>query len=478
MTSQPVLVVFVLCCASIASPLQAAGDEAELRYQQLVLAMGGHEVGTSWARDVKTAAGFRHERGSKLTLRRGQVQLELATTTRAETGPNLEPLRYRFERRDATGTLVTVGERRGDKVVLETTQAGATVTTEIPWQAGLMFASALEHRIVRDRAVLSSTGQTLTVPVLVEEMGAVTPMSVRLAKEGDSYVVTTKIAGLETTERLDANGRTLLSKTAALDTLAYPAGTPPPAEVKPGQVDLLARSVWPAPRLSSSVQRVRYRVTTPDAENFTVPEDERQRVTRRTAAFVEVEVQGMVSRRGALSSDEQKHWTAATPYEPITDSRLKATVSEVTEGALTSREKVERLTEFVFRHVEQKALDRGYAPALATLESGRGDCTEHSVLLSALLRTAGLPTRLVDGVIIDGGKAGYHEWVEVYLPGEGVIPVDPTFGAFPAGPERLKLAEGSSSPEGMLTLGVAAGRLLRPGVKIEVLDATPSPKAR
>ena len=127
----------------------------------------------------------------------------------------------------------------------------------------------------------------------------------------------------------------------------------------------------------------------------------------------------------------------------------------------------------MYQHVQAKSLDRGYAPATATLESRAGDCTEHSVLLSALLRSVGIPTRLVDGVVVDGGRAGYHEWVEVQIDQEGFVPADPTFGEFPASPLRLKLAEGSSSPEGLLGLGVAAGRMLRPEVRIEVLSSSP-----
>ena len=81
-----------------------------------------------------------------------------------------------------------------------------------------------------------------------------------------------------------------------------------------------------------------------------------------------------------------------------------------------------------------------------------------------------MPTRIVDGVIVDGGNAGYHEWVEVNL-GAGFVPVDPTFNAWPAGPERLKLAEGSTLPDEHLGLSLAAARLLKSGVKIEVLSA-------
>lgn len=467
--------IALLLVALLVSPaVLARGAEQELRYQQLALAMGGHEVGTTSTRDVKTSEGYRFERESRLSLTRGAATLEISTKTVAVTDAALRPLRYRFERKDAAGTAVSEGEVKGGELVIRTTQAGATVERRVPVKDGLTFASAFEHRVFASLATLAKSGAPLTLPVLVEDMGAVTPMQARVTRAGEGYLVTTTIAGMESQDQVDAAGRTVLSRTPAIDAVAYPVGAPPPDGVKPGAVDLLSRSTWSAPRLASEVKRVRYRVHTPEAQAFAVPEDERQKVVARTGSYVEVEVTSAASRKGKLSFDERRQMTAATPYEPITDARLRQTVAEVTKGAKSEREKVARLVDFVFRHVEEKALDRGYAPALATLESGRGDCTEHSVLLSALLRSAGIPTRLVDGVIVDGGRAGYHEWVEVQVEGE-LVPADPTFGAFPAGPERLKLAEGSSSPEGLLALGVAAGRLLRPGVKIEVVDATPPP---
>ncbi len=471
---QRALALLVVTLLALPALVLAKGGEQELRFQQLTLAMGGHEVGTTTSRDVKTSEGFRFERQSDLSLRRGAAELKIETRTVAHTDQQLRPLRYRFERKDASGTAVTEGVVRGDHILVRTTQAGATVENRVPLEAGLTFSSAFEHRVHSELASLAKSGHVLKAPVLVEDMGAVTPMEVRVERDGDGYRVSTKMVGMESIDQVDAAGRTLLSRTAALDAVAYPLGSPPPPSVQPGAVDLLARSTWSAPRLASAVTRVRFRIHTPDAKTFAVPEDERQKVVARTASYVDVEVRDVPSRRRALSSSEKTSMTAATPYEPIADARLKEAVAEVTKGAESEREKVDRLVAFVFRHVEHKALDRGYAPALATLQSARGDCTEHSVLLSALLRTAGIPTRLVDGVIVDGGRAGYHEWVEVQVGGD-LVPADPTFGAFPAGPERLKLAEGSSSPEGLLSLGVAAGRLLRPGVKVEVVDATPPP---
>jgi transglutaminase-like putative cysteine protease len=79
-------------------------------------------------------------------------------------------------------------------------------------------------------------------------------------------------------------------------------------------------------------------------------------------------------------------------------------------------------------------LERAYGVsadrASDVLRQRKGDCTEHSLLTVALLRSAGIPARRVDGVIYmvneDGVPAFYwHEWVEAYV-GEWTQ-MDPTF---------------------------------------------------
>lgn len=81
--------------------------------------------------------------------------------------------------------------------------------------------------------------------------------------------------------------------------------------------------------------------------------------------------------------------------------------------------------------------------ALEVLEHMEGDCTEHSVLMTALARAAGIPARENAGLIyISGRDAGFyfHQWVEVWV-GEWVA-VDPTFNQVPADPTHIKLVEG------------------------------------
>ena len=61
------------------------------------------------------------------------------------------------------------------------------------------------------------------------------------------------------------------------------------------------------------------------------------------------------------------------------------------------------------------------------------DCTEYASLMVALSRAAGIPARYVEGLSYtpEGEEALArleHAWLEVYLPGTGWTPMDPTLG--------------------------------------------------
>lgn len=71
--------------------------------------------------------------------------------------------------------------------------------------------------------------------------------------------------------------------------------------------------------------------------------------------------------------------------------------------------------------------------AQAALGKMGADCTEYSSLLIALSRANGIPARYVEGLLYlaenDSTVARReHAWVELYFPGNGWIPVDPTLG--------------------------------------------------
>ena len=461
------LLGLLLALPLVATPARA--DEVLLQ-QTLAVTLGGQEVGTMEAKDLRTKEGIRLWRLTKLSVQRGATKNDMVTDTLVKLGPDGAPQSYRYTRTDKGGTLVTEGRLAGDKLELTTTQNGAKVNNSVPVPAGTTFALALEHE-TRTRL---KDGLVLEKSVVLEEMGAPVPMKVTVKKKGAGFLITSTFANLSTDEEVDAAGRTLVARTPAVGIVAYPVGRAP-ADLGTGTADLLALSTWVTKDVGTPAGRVLYRVTTTDAASFAVPEDDRQKVKKRTATTIDIEVKAGPSARAPLDEARRKKALSATPYEAIDDPRIQRAAADATRGAKDRRDEVARLVRFVHEHVAAKGLDRGYAPAVATLESKAGDCTEHSVLLSALLRARGIPTRLVDGVVVDQTRAGYHEWVEVYLEGEGFVAADPTFGVFPAGPERLKLAEGSTSPDEHLLLSLAAARLLKPGTRVDVIETAAQP---
>ncbi|MDD3648309.1 MAG: transglutaminase domain-containing protein [Candidatus Dojkabacteria bacterium] len=70
--------------------------------------------------------------------------------------------------------------------------------------------------------------------------------------------------------------------------------------------------------------------------------------------------------------------------------------------------------------------------ALATLEGGSSVCMEYSDLLITLLRAQGIPARAAFGYGFDPKAEEEteegHQWVEVFMPNIGWVPVDPTWG--------------------------------------------------
>ncbi|MEM6853930.1 MAG: transglutaminase-like domain-containing protein [Planctomycetota bacterium] len=93
---------------------------------------------------------------------------------------------------------------------------------------------------------------------------------------------------------------------------------------------------------------------------------------------------------------------------------------------MSQYERAYALKHWVYRRVQTKDLSVGFATASDVVRTKQGDCTEHAVLLAALLRAEGIPSRCVSGLIYADqfvgheGIFGYHMWTQAWLipPGE------------------------------------------------------------
>lgn len=149
-------------------------------------------------------------------------------------------------------------------------------------------------------------------------------------------------------------------------------------------------------------------------------------------------IANIVLKEGAISFELSDYPSVQTPNKD--DARLSPTfLVDYTEPIFReirtqiqtkygSRPTPIELEEFVFDHIDTKNYAHGYEIASAVARSKEGDCTEHAVLLTALLRMFDYPARIVMGPFVylaEEPMAFLHAWAE-YNDGARWIGVDGT----------------------------------------------------
>lgn len=101
-------------------------------------------------------------------------------------------------------------------------------------------------------------------------------------------------------------------------------------------------------------------------------------------------------------------------------------------GFTTAEEKLQAIYKYITENIDYdyskiETLDKQYIPDVeATLAFGKGICYDYAALMASMLRSQGIPTKLVKGY--SDNVEGYHAWNEVYLDGEWIT-VDTTYDA-------------------------------------------------
>ena len=120
------------------------------------------------------------------------------------------------------------------------------------------------------------------------------------------------------------------------------------------------------------------------------------------------------------------------------DPAIRELSQKLTGGAKTQFDAVQKVVSWVVDHVRYVNPPVQY-DALYALQTGKGNCQNYSHLTAALLRNAGVPVRIVNGVTMNQPfnvswekgtltfkmGQGRHSWVEVWYPDLGWVPYDP-----------------------------------------------------
>jgi hypothetical protein len=160
---------------------------------------------------------------------------------------------------------------------------------------------------------------------------------------------------------------------------------------------------------------------------------------RLTGSVLEVTLESgeprLVSRQGQLEA-----YLKASPFIQSDHPKVKALVDQIVGETNEDAVKARRILDWVYQSIEKSATV-SVPNALDTLEIMAGDCNEHSMLLAALLRAAGIPAKVCVGLVYTRDRFYYHAWNEVYL---GTwITADALMGQMPADVTHIKFVEGA-----------------------------------
>lgn len=106
-----------------------------------------------------------------------------------------------------------------------------------------------------------------------------------------------------------------------------------------------------------------------------------------------------------------------------TNTKAVKTGDELVEGKTDTLEKVEAIYKYTVDNItydyqKAKTVQSGYLPNVdTTLHTKKGICFDYSALMTAMLRTQNIPTKLVIGY----AGSTYHAWISVYTEEQGWI---------------------------------------------------------
>ena len=136
----------------------------------------------------------------------------------------------------------------------------------------------------------------------------------------------------------------------------------------------------------------------------------------------------------------------SSPAVQSRDPSIRRLADEIVGGSASTEERITRILRWLEHNVEKAPID--VFSALDVLQQRKAECQGHAYLYIALARAAGIPTRMVNGLVYSEEFRGflYHSWAES-LVGTDWRAVDPIFGQAAADATHIKLVEGENLAE-------------------------------
>jgi hypothetical protein len=142
-----------------------------------------------------------------------------------------------------------------------------------------------------------------------------------------------------------------------------------------------------------------------------------------------------------LTDAERERYLRATPSVQVDREEIRELAAKIVGDESDAVENARRIVAWLNDNLEP-TYTANATTATAVLEQRAGDCTEHSLLFTALARAAGIPARQLGGLVYtDHPKPmfAWHAWAEVH-DGKGWVSVDPLWQQVRIDPTHIQFS--------------------------------------
>jgi transglutaminase-like putative cysteine protease len=178
--------------------------------------------------------------------------------------------------------------------------------------------------------------------------------------------------------------------------------------------------------------------------------DSRQKVTytagEKPSAKYDITASELDPSKAAILPIKGKwmeNYLAESPYVQPTNQEISDLAKQIVGEEKSACAAVSRLRAWVNANMQSKGNIGIVRSSVDILHAKTGVCRDYAVLFTALARAAGVPTKLVAGLVFFKDGFYYHAWAESFV-GEW-IPVDPTLPVELVDATHIKLAEGDAT---------------------------------
>jgi hypothetical protein len=403
-----------------------------------------------------------------LTIKRFGQSLVIETRQEEEELPDgdLHSFTYEVKNPPAAPTH-TVGHVQGNYLVGESTVAGTAREFTLPWNAGTKSGAYVDRY---PHLHPLKPGDGITLRVFLPEQMQVSDVRLRAMRHE-------KIAGFDGNRRsllrvstvesimpqspidvyLDEQGEPVVSTTEmlgqTLTTYTVPAEVAL-KEIAGEGLDIAVNTLVKTtaiPRAHSTARAVyRVKMKGEDPTPF-FPSDAYQKVVRVGPDECEITVHNLRPTTSNRSIRFDRQYLDPSQFLQSNDREVLIHVDRAARNLVEPSKIAVAMERYVGREVKKKDFSTALASAAEVARTLEGDCTEHAVLLAAMLRARNVPSKIVVGIVYVEPLSSFcgHMWVEALL-GDHWVPLDPIFGNGEAGigAAHIELGEASFSDKG------------------------------